>query len=70
MKYSRVYETSSRFYGGKTYECKELVGYKCEKGYIKVTGFVTLSGNVVHEYYANGWRFSTLKDAKRELEAS
>lgn len=57
MKYSRVYE------GG------ELAGYKCEKGMITVYDYdVTAWGTFHRDYYANGKRFSTLRDAKKEIE--
>lgn len=68
MKYNRVYETEKRFYGGKVYECKVLTGYKCDLGFIEVLADVTLSGDTTRDYVANGWRFSTLRAAKDELE--
>lgn len=58
MKYTRIYE------GG------ELVAYECEKGRIDIHDYdVTASGNFHRDYYANGFRFSTLKEAKKELES-
>lgn len=57
MKYKRVYEGAV------------LVGYMCEKGFIRIHYYdVTASGNWHRDYYANGIRFSSLKDAKAELE--
>lgn len=57
MKYTRMYE------GG------ELSGYKCEKGIITIHYYdVTPSGNFHKDYYANGIRFSTLREAKAEME--
>lgn len=57
MKYSRFYE------GG------ELAGYQCEKGKIEIHYYdVTPSGNFHKDYIANGIRFNTLKEAKKEIE--
>lgn len=57
MKYTRIYE------GG------ELAGYLCEKGYIEVIyGAISFYGNFQKDYKANGIRFHTLKEAKREIE--
>lgn len=58
MKYTRIYETDGT-----------LSAYECEKGRIDIYYYdVTPSGNFHKDYFANGWRFSTLKEAKRELE--
>lgn len=57
MKYKRIYE------------CGELAAYECEKGRIDVYYYdVTASGNFHKDYFANGFRFSTLREAKYELE--
>lgn len=57
MKYERVYDGII------------LVGYKCEKGFIKIHYYdIMPSGHWHKDYYANGWRFSKLSDAKKELE--
>ena len=57
MKYTKVYE------GG------ELAGYECEKGKIEIYYYdVKPSGNFHKDYFANGFRFSTLKAAKAEIE--
>ena len=58
MKYIRVYEGNV------------LTGYQCEKGFIEIHYYdVTFSGNFHKDYYANGLRFSKLKDAKKEIES-
>lgn len=57
MKYTRIYE------GG------EIAGYQCENGKIEIHYYdVTRSGNFHKGYIANGIRFSTLKEAKKEIE--
>lgn len=57
MKYKRVYE------------CGTLAAYECEKGRIEIYYFnVTMWGNFHKDYIVNGIRFSTLKEAKQELE--
>ena len=66
MKYTRVYEIEKGWYNDR----KVLVGYRCEKGIIEVISDITISGNITHEYAANGWRFSSLKEAKNEIETN
>lgn len=59
MKYKRIYDKHGN-----------LEAYECEKGRIEVYYCeVTASGYVPKDYYANGWRFSTLREAKKELES-
>lgn len=57
MKYKRVYDGTT------------LIGYISEKGFIEIHYFdITPSGNFHKDYYANGFRFSRLADAKAEIE--
>ena len=58
MAYKRVYEDGV------------LVAYQSEKGRIDIYYYdVTASGAFHKDYFAHGWRFSTLKEAKKELES-
>lgn len=57
MKYQRIYDGST------------LVGYRCDKGYIELHYYdITPSGQWHIDYITCGYRFSKLKDAKKELE--
>lgn len=57
MKYIRIYQHG------------QLVAYQSEAGRIDIHDYdVTASGNFHRDHYANGWRFSTLREAKKELE--